>query len=119
MDSRTLKKIDDIVKEAISIGASPGCQVLVARNGKVVWHQAYGYHSYLKRQQVRLTDLADEKIRTVLTHAPGNGVAIGGLKVITESGWFAVCPSGTEGIYKVYAENFRGEDHLFKDTRIL
>jgi phosphoglucomutase len=46
------------------------------------------------------------------THAPGNGAPIGGLKVIAESGWFAARPSGTEDIYKIYAESFRGADHL-------
>jgi phosphoglucomutase len=66
----------------------------------------------LSAQQVQLTDLAGEKIRTILTHAPGNGASIGGLKVIAESGWFAARPSGTEDIYKIYAESFRGADHL-------
>jgi phosphoglucomutase len=66
----------------------------------------------LSPEQVRLTDLAGEKIRTVLTNAPGNGASIGGLKVIAESGWFAARPSGTEDIYKIYAESFRGADHL-------
>ena len=66
----------------------------------------------LSAQQVHLTDLAGEKIRTILTHTPGNGEAIGGLKVIAESGWFAARPSGTEDIYKIYAESFRGADHL-------
>ena len=63
-------------------------------------------------QQVRFTDLAGEKIRTILTRAPGNGAPVGGLKVMAESGWFAARPSGTEDIYKIYAESFRGEDHL-------
>jgi phosphoglucomutase len=66
----------------------------------------------LSAQQVRLSDLVGEKIRTILTHAPGNGASIGGLKVIAESGWFAARPSGTEDIYKIYAESFRGADHL-------
>ena len=66
----------------------------------------------LSSKQVRLTDLAGEKIRTILTQAPGNGSPIGGLKVIAESGWFAARPSGTEDIYKIYAESFRGADHL-------
>ena len=66
----------------------------------------------LSPQQVRLTDLAGEKIQTILTQAPGNGAPIGGLKVIAESGWFAARPSGTEDIYKIYAESFRGADHL-------
>jgi phosphoglucomutase len=66
----------------------------------------------LSPHQVRLTDLAGEKIRSILTNAPGNGASIGGLKVIAESGWFAARPSGTEDIYKIYAESFRGADHL-------
>jgi phosphoglucomutase len=66
----------------------------------------------LSAQQVRRTDLAGEKIRTILTHAPGNGASIGGLKVMAESGWFAARPSGTEDIYKIYAESFRGAEHL-------
>jgi len=66
----------------------------------------------LSSQQVKLKDLAGEKIQTVLTNAPGNGAPIGGLKVIAKSGWFAARPSGTENIYKIYAESFRGADHL-------
>ncbi len=66
----------------------------------------------LSPEQVKLTELAGEKIRSILTQAPGNGAPIGGLKVIAESGWFAARPSGTEDIYKIYAESFRGEDHL-------
>ena len=60
----------------------------------------------------RLTALAGEKITAKLTTAPGNGAAIGGLKVTTPNGWFAARPSGTENTYKIYAESFRGEDHL-------
>ena len=66
----------------------------------------------LSSHQVKLTELAGEKIQTVLTNAPGNGAPIGGLKVIAKSGWFAARPSGTENIYKIYAESFQGEDHL-------
>jgi phosphoglucomutase len=66
----------------------------------------------LSPRQVKFTELAGEKIQTVLTHAPGNGAPIGGLKVIAESGWFAARPSGTENIYKIYGESFRGADHL-------
>jgi phosphoglucomutase len=62
--------------------------------------------------QVKLTDLAGEKIQTILTHAPGNSAPIGGVKVIAKNGWFAARPSGTEDIYKIYAESFRGADHL-------
>jgi len=66
----------------------------------------------LSAEQVRSTDLGGEKIRIILTHAPGNDASIGGLKVIAESGWFAARPSGTEEIYKIYAESFGGADHL-------
>ncbi|MGA9777796.1 MAG: phosphoglucomutase (alpha-D-glucose-1,6-bisphosphate-dependent) [Verrucomicrobiia bacterium] len=66
----------------------------------------------LSPRQVRQTDLAGEKIQSILTRAPGNDAAIGGLKVIAESGWFAARPSGTEDIYKIYAESFRGAEHL-------
>ena len=66
----------------------------------------------LSPEQVKITELAGEKIQTVLTHAPGNGAPIGGLKVMAESGWFAARPSGTENIYKIYAESFQGADHL-------
>ncbi len=66
----------------------------------------------LSPQQIRSAELAGEKIQNILTQAPGNGAAIGGLKVVTESGWFAARPSGTEDIYKIYAESFRGADHL-------
>jgi len=68
----------------------------------------------LSPQQIKITNLAGEKITSVLTHAPGNGAAIGGLKVLSESGWFAARPSGTENIYKIYAESFKGKDHLSK-----
>jgi len=66
----------------------------------------------LSPEQVRSTDLAGEKVQSILTRAPGNGASIGGLKVAAESGWFAARPSGTENIYKIYAESFRGADHL-------
>ena len=68
--------------------------------------------STLSPQQVRSTDLAGEKIQSIISHAPGNGAPIGGLKVVAENGWFAARPSGTENIYKIYAESFRGEVHL-------
>ena len=66
----------------------------------------------LSPDQVRQTEMAGEKIQDVLTHAPGNGASIGGLKVATKNGWFAARPSGTEDIYKIYAESFLGETHL-------
>lgn len=66
----------------------------------------------LSPQQIHSTELAGEKINSILTQAPGNNASIGGLKVCTENGWFAARPSGTEEIYKIYAESFRGDAHL-------
>jgi phosphoglucomutase len=66
----------------------------------------------LSPDQVPATELAGEKIIAALTTAPGNGAPIGGLKVVAASGWFAARPSGTEDVYKLYAESFRGPDHL-------
>jgi phosphoglucomutase len=66
----------------------------------------------LSPDQIGLTELAGEPIRVTLTAAPGNGVQFGGIKVIAENGWFAARPSGTEDVYKIYAESFRSEDHL-------
>ncbi|MGH8284065.1 MAG: phosphoglucomutase (alpha-D-glucose-1,6-bisphosphate-dependent) [Gammaproteobacteria bacterium] len=68
--------------------------------------------SKLSAQQIKSRDLAGDRIEAVLDHAPGNGAAIGGLKVITGKGWFAARPSGTEDIYKIYAESFSGKEHL-------
>jgi phosphoglucomutase len=66
----------------------------------------------LSPEQLKERELAGEKIVATLTKAPGNGAAIGGIKVIAESGWFAARPSGTEDVYKIYAESFRGVEHL-------
>ena len=66
----------------------------------------------LSPQQVKSKQLAGETIQSILTKAPGNGAAIGGLKVVAEKGWFAARPSGTEDIYKIYAESFRDAKHL-------
>ncbi|GAA2105725.1 phosphoglucomutase (alpha-D-glucose-1,6-bisphosphate-dependent) [Microlunatus panaciterrae] len=66
----------------------------------------------LDASAVTATELAGEPITAILTEAPGNGAAIGGLKVCTESAWFAARPSGTEDVYKIYAESFRGPEHL-------
>ncbi|MGQ3822357.1 phosphoglucomutase (alpha-D-glucose-1,6-bisphosphate-dependent) [Pseudomonas alliivorans] len=68
--------------------------------------------SKLSPEQVTSTELAGESIQNVLSNAPGNDQAFGGVKVMTENGWFAARPSGTEDIYKIYAESFVGEDHL-------
>jgi phosphoglucomutase len=66
----------------------------------------------LSPEAVTADTLAGEPIRAKLTKAPGNGAAIGGLKVTADNGWFAARPSGTEDVYKVYAESFKGEEHL-------
>lgn len=66
----------------------------------------------LKPQQIVATELAGERIDAILDTAPGNGAPIGGIKVTTQHGWFAARPSGTEALYKIYAESFRNDDHL-------
>jgi phosphoglucomutase len=74
----------------------------------------------LSGEQITSSTLAGEKIESVLTKAPGNGAGIGGVKVVTASGWFAARPSGTESIYKIYAESLRGPEHLqqiFKEAQ--
>jgi phosphoglucomutase len=68
----------------------------------------------LSPQDITVTQLAGEKIQNILTTAPGDGKPIGGIKVIAENGWFAARPSGTEDVYKIYAESFRGQEHLKK-----
>lgn len=66
----------------------------------------------LSAGDVTASELAGEPIKQILTHAPGNGAALGGLKVVTESAWFAARPSGTENVYKIYGESFKGAEHL-------
>lgn len=66
----------------------------------------------LTPESITATSLAGDRIQATLTRAPGNGEPIGGLKVVTENGWFAARPSGTEDIYKIYAESFQGKAHL-------
>jgi phosphoglucomutase len=66
----------------------------------------------LSAAQIKASQLAGESITAVLTRAPGNDAPIGGVKVATEHGWFAARPSGTEDVYKIYAESFLGEEHL-------
>jgi phosphoglucomutase len=66
----------------------------------------------LSPDQISMMELADEPIRAKLTAAPGNALPFGGIKVIAENGWFAARPSGTEDVYKIYAESFLSEDHL-------
>ena len=91
------RTLGDCLSDRIEAPATPAQKRLLAK---------------LSPQQVISRDLAGNPILTVLTQAPGNGAAIGGLKVITEHGWFAARPSGTEDIYKIYVESFRGEEHL-------
>lgn len=91
------REFGDPVYERIEAAATPKQKAILGK---------------LSPEQVKIKELAGEKIEAVLTKAPGNNAPIGGLKVITESGWFAARPSGTEDIYKIYAESFRGEDHL-------
>ena len=68
--------------------------------------------SKLSPEQLTATELAGDPIIAMLTTAPSNGAAIGGLKVTTARGWFAARPSGTENVYKIYAESFGGREHL-------
>jgi phosphoglucomutase len=94
-------ELGDPVYDRIESPATPEQKELLAR---------------LSPQNVKATELAGEKIETILTHAPRNGAPLGGLKVIAKNGWFAARPSGTESIYKIYAESFQGTESL---TRIL
>jgi phosphoglucomutase len=91
------RELGEPVERRVEAAASPKQKKLLAR---------------LSPRQFRHTNLAGEKIERVLDRAPGNDAPIGGLKVITKSGWFAARPSGTENIYKIYAESFRNETHL-------
>ncbi|MFJ4674454.1 phosphoglucomutase (alpha-D-glucose-1,6-bisphosphate-dependent) [Kitasatospora sp. NPDC088783] len=103
-------------------GSTPSAlhRELVARHGDPVYarvdapadREQKAALAALDASRVTADTLADEPITAVLTHAPGNGAAIGGLKVTTENAWFAARPSGTEDVYKIYAESFRGEQHL-------
>jgi len=66
----------------------------------------------ISAEKVGMKELDGEPVQATLTTAPGNDLPIGGIKVIAENGWFAVRPSGTEDVYKIYAESFRSQDHL-------
>ena len=87
----------DPVYERIDAPANPAQKAVLAK---------------LSPSDVNETELAGDKIEAMLTKAPGNGAPIGGLKVVTARGWFAARPSGTEDVYKIYAESFAGEEHL-------
>jgi phosphoglucomutase len=66
----------------------------------------------LSADEVGVAELAGEKVIATYTRAPGNNASIGGIKIVTQNGWFALRPSGTEDVYKIYAESFQSEDHL-------
>jgi phosphoglucomutase len=93
------RELGDPVYERIDAPATPAQKALLAG---------------LTALQVRPADLAGDSVEVIVTHAPGNGAPIGGVKVVTAQGWFAARPSGTEDIYKVYAESYRGLDHLHR-----
>jgi phosphoglucomutase len=90
-------RFGDPVYERIDAPATPALKAALQR---------------LSPRDITASTLAGDTITAILTEAPGNGAAIGGIKVITEHGWFAARPSGTEDVYKMYAESFKGEDHL-------
>ena len=91
------KELGEPVYERIDAQATPEQKMILSK---------------LSPQQVKATVLAGDKILAMLTKAPGNSAAIGGLKVVTQNGWFAARPSGTEDVYKLYAESFKGKEHL-------
>mgnify|MGYP003341620049 CR=1 FL=1 len=91
------KELGEPVYERIDAAATPEQKTILSK---------------LSPAQVQATELAGEKIVAMMTTAPGNGAAIGGLKVVTGQGWFAARPSGTEDVYKLYAESFLGKEHL-------
>jgi phosphoglucomutase len=91
------KELGEPVYERIDAAATPEQKTILSK---------------LSPDQVNATQLAGDKIVAMLTKAPGNGAAIGGLKVVTDNGWFAARPSGTEDVYKLYAESFKGKEHL-------
>ena len=93
------RELGDPVYERIDAPATPEQKAALAR---------------LSPSDIRATEVAGQAIRKILTAAPGDGNPIGGIKVIAKDGWFAARPSGTEEIYKIYAESFLGQDHLLK-----
>ena len=93
------KELGEPIYERIDAAATPEQKTILSK---------------LSPDQVQASELAGDTILAKLTTAPGNGAAIGGLKVVTEQGWFAARPSGTEDVYKLYAESFRGKGHLKK-----
>ncbi|SOC52735.1 1,4-alpha-glucan branching protein GlgB [Ornithinimicrobium cerasi] len=91
---------------------APGAEVAYARVDAPADREQKAKLKNLSAADITATELAGEPITAVLTEAPGNGAAVGGVKVTTEHAWFAARPSGTEDVYKIYAESFRGPEHL-------
>jgi phosphoglucomutase len=91
------QELGDPVYERIEASATPEQKATLAK---------------LSPADIRVTEIGGEKIEQILTAAPGDGKPIGGVKVAAKNGWFAARPSGTEDIYKIYAESFLGQDHL-------
>ena len=92
-----------------------GCALFVLLTDRAVYRfyrEQKAKLGKLSASQVTASELAGQPITQILTEAPGNGAAIGGLKVVTDNGWFAARPSGTEDVYKIYAESFEGDAHL-------
>jgi phosphoglucomutase len=89
-------------------GGGPAC----SRGGAPANREEKARRAKLSPEHVTATELAGEPITAKLTTAPGNGAPLGGLKVTTADGWFAARPSGTEDVYKIYAESFKGPEHL-------
>ena len=95
----SLSELGDPVYERIDAPATPEQKAALAK---------------LSASDIHAAELAGQPIQKILTTAPGDGSPIGGIKVIAKDGWFAARPSGTEEIYKIYAESFLGQDHLRK-----
>ena len=93
------RDLGDPIYERIDAPATPEQKAVLAK---------------LSPSDIRATEVAGQPIQKILTTAPGDGNPIGGIKVIAKDGWFAARPSGTEEIYKIYAESFLGQDHLRK-----
>ncbi len=106
--ARTGKDPGEHYREIVATAGEP----LYARLDQPATPQEKARLGALSPADVTSKTLAGEPIREVLTRAPGNGASIGGLKVTADNGWFAARPSGTENIYKIYAESFRGPEHL-------
>ena len=103
----------DPIVVSVDVPLSPADAHRLFTEGMTTWWPLASHSIFEDRAAaVRFPVQAGEPILERLTNAPGNGAPIGGLKVVTEHGWFAARPSGTEDVYKIYAESFLGADHL-------